>query len=128
MFLEMFGQGVPPLGCVPHPESLGGVGIEASLGEEVAARLRLRTGQLLLIKSCGTFMRFHQALALSLLLIRSYPTVDILQGDSNFVGEFLDRLGKGQVVNLLNETNEVTTFTTTEAVPHAAAGSDMETG
>jgi hypothetical protein len=67
-----------------------------------------------------------QPAALAVFLAGDVAALLIGELDAGPGGEMLDRLGEGQVVNLLHEPDDVAAVRAGEAVPQAASGCDVE--
>ena len=73
-------------------------------------------------------MGLDQSGALALLLVDSCATFDVPQFHPGLDRKFFHHLGKAQVVYFLDEGQHIAALPAAEAVPHAAARGDMETG
>ena len=71
-------------------------------------------------------MRGEQPAALALLLAGDVTALLVAELDAGPAGEPLDRLGEGEVVDLLHELDDVTAVRAGEAVPQAAGRGDVE--
>ena len=102
---------------------------EAALGEERAALVGLGRGQLLLVELFGDAVGVQEALALARFLgAHARPALLVVESDPGLRRQHLDRLGEGQVVDLLHEGDDVAALTASEAVEHAQVGSHVEGG
>ena len=105
-------QHKPDLPFVPGME---GAGTVHAVGAE---RLDVELG--------GELVCLNEPGALALLLVDRRSAVDIAQFDPGLGRELLDRLGEGEVVDLLDEAEDVAALAAAEAVPHAPAGRHVE--
>ncbi len=124
---EVAGEVVPALGAVADAEVFGGRLVEAALGEELAARVRLGAGgQLLHVPLRGDLVGLDQADALAALAGGVVAALLVPQGDAGLAGQALDRLGEGEVVDLHHERDGVAAFLAAEAVEESLARADLE--
>ncbi len=118
---------VPALGAVADAEVLGGGLVEAPLGEEDPAGVRLRGGrELLRVPLRGDLVGLDQADALAALVGGVVPALLVAQGDAGLSGEALDRLREGEVVDLHHERDGVAALLAAEAVEESLARADLE--
>ena len=96
----MLGEQVPAVGGEAAAVALGGVPVEAALGEELPGRPRARRGELLGVELGGGGVRGDQALPLALLRRGpgAGPASIVAQLDAGPVGQPLHRLDEAQVV------------------------------
>ena len=72
-------------------------------------------------------MGLNESRAHALLAVDGGATVDIAKLHTGLLRQLLDGLRERQVIHALDKVDDVSTFAATEAVPHAAARSDVET-
>ena len=123
------GQVVPARGGVADGEVGGGEAVEAAPGQEVAGRLGLGGGQLLGEEGLGQPVGVQEALAGARLHAPAHsPALLVAQLDAGPPRQVLHRLGKGQVVDLLHEGDDVPALPAPEAVEQAQLGAHVEGG
>lgn len=117
---------VPAGRAVADAEVRGGGLVEAALGEELAADLRLGALQLVHVELGGHLVRLDQADALTALVRGVVAALLVPQGDARLAGEAFDDLGEGEVVDLHHERDGVAALLAAEAMEEALAGADLE--
>ena len=126
---QVAGEVVPSCGRVANAEVRSSMAVEAPRREEVPPRLCLRGGELLAEPGLGQAVGVHEALPSAWLHPAPYSTAFLVaQLDPSAVGEVLDRLGESKVMNLLDESDDVSALTAAEAMPVAELGADVEGG
>lgn len=125
---EVAGEVVPAGRAVADAEVGGRRLVEAALGKELPADLRLGTVQLLDIELGGGLVRLDQPDALAALVGGVVAALLVAQGDARLGGEPLDRLGEGEVVDLHHERDGVAALLAAEAVEESLARADLEGG
>ena len=122
-------QGVPAAGGVAHAEvgahRLG----EPAPGQELAALRGLGGGELGLVELLRDPVGVDEAPAPARLLgAHAGAPLLVVEGDPRLRGQRLDGLGEGQVVDLLDETDDVAALPAPEAVEHPHGGAHVEGG
>ena len=126
---QVAGEVVPSCGRVANAEVRSSMAVEAPRREEVPPRLCLRGGELLAEPGLGQAVGVHEALPSAWLHPAPYSTAFLVaQLDPSAVGQVLDRLGESKVMNLLDESDDVSALTAAEAMPVAELGADVEGG
>lgn len=125
---EVAGEVVPAGRAVADAEVGSRRLVEAALGEELPADLRLGAVQLLDIELGGGLVRLDQPDALAALVGGVVAALLVAQGDARLGGEPLDRLGEGEVVDLHHERDGVAALLAAEAVEESLARADLEGG
>ncbi len=124
---QVAGEVVPALGAVADAEVDGRRLVEAALGEEDPAGLRLRAGrELFRVPLGGDLVGLDQADALAALVRRVVPALLVAQRDAGLAGQALDRLREGEVVDLHHERDGVAALLAAEAVEEPLARTDLE--
>jgi hypothetical protein len=125
------GEGVPPAGGEPAAEVEGHLAVEAALGEELAGGCGLRRPELFGEERRRRGVGRDQAGALADVgavgrARGAAAVVLVVQLDVRSPGKQFDRLGKGEVVDLLDERNDIAAHPTTETMVEVSRGSDLE--
>ena len=118
---------IPRLRRIPDPE-LRAVGLrKTAVGQESAARLCLVRQELFAVEILCHIVGIQEALTLPRFFL-TYPPAAffIVQRDRVMLGEHLDSFNEAHMVDLLNEADDVSAFTTSEAVPQADHGAHVE--
>ena len=110
-----------PPGAKPQPKSSGHLPVEAALGEELAGRRGVGRAELLDVEGRGGGVGRDQPGPLTDLRAvgaggRPAAVVLVVQLDVGPPGQQLDRLGEGQVVDLLDEGDDVAAHSATKTM------------
>jgi hypothetical protein len=113
-----------------QPELLGGVLVEAPLGQELPGLLRVRARELLGVVGLRDLVRLeHPWTQVALPLRGALPrALLVAELDGVLVGQPLDRLGEADAVDLHQEGDDVAALPAAEAVPDILRGVDVEGG
>src|SRR5690606_17072683 len=121
-------QALPLAGRVAHAEAGGVVGLEAPLGQELAADRAVRGVELLHVELGGDPVRLDQPRAQPPVLAGAARAAAVLVAelDARLGREPLHRLGEGQVLDLLDEPDDVAARLAAEAEVQPARGRPVE--
>ena len=125
------GQRVPAAGREAAAEVDGHLAVEAALGEELPGRRGLGRAELLGEERGGRGVGRDQPGPLADVgpvgrAGGAAAVVLVVQLDVGPAGEQLDRLGEGEVVDLLDERNDIASFSATKTMVEISRRSDLE--
>ncbi len=117
-------DGASPDGAAPETLRIGQ--LKSTLGEKLPGRGSSRAAEPFCIKIGRRLVRGKQPPPPALLVAGDVTALLVGQLDAGAGREPLDRLGKGEVVHLLHEPDDVTAVRAGEAVPQAPRGGHVE--